>query len=534
MIGRQTHNTGFYAVPAPAAVQIDGYFPEWDMSGQISCFADADIQDIFSVKTAAMWDETYLYLAFIWRDPYPMYSRVNPLQDKTRGWTSDSVQLRVLADEQPAWITLWPYEGNKGAVDVVYLEDRFHMDGDTENSTVYYTGVAGQAELGGGIAMAYRLAEDGRGFTQEVRLPWSLLYKKNHIAAAGEKIRLGMEFQYGNPGGSGWPLHTYSDNLQPGKTTRSFFWTAVDSWGDLTLLDHSVENPRQYREESDAPQGTIPLRCRIPSDARTFTLTVNTQEGERIRNVAGGFPVDQYTVEKENGEVVVEVLWDGLDEMGNPVEPGTYILSGITAGGVEGYYETSFYNPGNPAWQISSTTGAWGADHTIPHRLTAAGDGMVVCSQFAEGGYGTFVLETAGENSFLKRWSEIRGTNAAAADEKYVFIVPNDWSASGIYLLRMHLSDGSFAPFVQNGEELPMPYPLTDLFGCTMETLPTVVSMTCAGGILLIRCSDNTIRAIDPEKGVQNTVYPIHPESGIAFRFSMEQEGIPKEPETFP
>ena len=52
------------------------------------------------------------------------------------------------------------------------------------------------------------------------------------------------------------------------------------------------------------------------------------------------------------------------------------------------------------------------------HRLAAAGDGMVVCSQFAEGGYGTFLLNTDGEQVFRKRWSEKRGTNAAAAEMK--------------------------------------------------------------------------------------------------------------------
>ena len=148
------------------------------------------------------------------------------------------MQLRVLTGEQPSWITLWAYEGDKPAADVVYLQDRDHMDGDTENSTVYYTGIAGETEL-------------------------------------------------------------------------------------------------------------------------------------------------------------------------------------------DGYYESSFYNPGTPAWQTADTTSAWGADHMIVHRLAAAENGMVVCSQFAEGGYGTFLLETNGDHAYHKRWSEKRGTNAAAADSRYVYIIPH-------------------------------------------------------------------------------------------------------------
>ncbi len=526
MIGRQTHNVGFFAVPAPDTVTIDGSFDEWDFSGQILCCADSGIRDIFSVKAAAMWDSEYLYLAFVWRDPYPLVNRFHPMQDKTRGWMADSVQLRVFADGQPSWITFWPFEGDKAAVDIVYLQDRNHMDGDTENSIVYYKGVPGEAELGGGVASAYRMAEDGKGFTHEVRLPWSLLYKKPHNAVSGEGIRLGMEFQYGTPGGNQFPMHQYSDNMQPGKTSRVFYWTNVDAWGDLTLLDTSVAEPRRYIEESEAPRGSIPLRCRIPADAKTFTLTINTPDGRRIRNAAGGFPVETYRIGEENGEPVVEVLWDGLDENGELVPPGTYLLSGITAGGIDGYYESSFYNPGTPAWETGSSASAWGADHMVPHRLAAAGDRMVVCCQFAEGGYGTFLLETDGDKIFRKRWSEKRGSNAVAADDRYVYIIPNDWSASGVQLFRMNISDGSCAPFLRDGAECPMPYPLTDLFGISSDELPDVLAMTAAGGLLLMRCSDHTLRVIDPEHGIPHRVYPLAADSsGASNRFTMEHGG---------
>ncbi|MBQ2727059.1 MAG: hypothetical protein IJF78_15250, partial [Clostridia bacterium] len=50
MIGRQTHNVGFSAVPAPVTVTVDGCFDDWDLSGQILCCADSGIRDIFSVK----------------------------------------------------------------------------------------------------------------------------------------------------------------------------------------------------------------------------------------------------------------------------------------------------------------------------------------------------------------------------------------------------------------------------------------------------------------------------------------------------
>lgn len=512
MIGKQTNNEGFFAVPAKGEVRVDARLDDWDLSGLIESYADSSIKDIFSVKTAAMWDEDNLYLAFIWRDPYPMCSRFNPMQDKDRGWMSDSVQLRILAGNQPSWITLWCYDGDKSVVDVVYLDSEntqarlVKREGD-DASRLFYTGVPGEMELGDGVAMAYRIAEDGKGFIQEVRLPWKVLFDEEYSMKAGEVIRLGMDFHYGPAGGNDRPIHSYCDNVRPGGGMRSFFWTRVENWGDLVLLADSVAEPRIYREEPEAPAGTIALRVKVPADAKTFTVTVNTKDGERIRNVAGGYPVAEYQVGEEDGQAIVEVLWDGLDEAGKLVKPGEYVLAGITANGIDGYYESSFYNPGTPPWKTSDSRGSWGADHTIAHLLARAGDGIVVCSRFAEGGFGTFLLETAGERAYTKRWSEIRGTDALAANDKYVFLIPNDWSASGVELLRMDVTDGHFVPFVREGKELPMPYPLKELF--EMEKAPTVTALAACGNVLLARCSDHTIRAIDPENGGCTRVYSL-------------------------
>ena len=515
MIGRQTNNTGFAAVPASRPVRVDGSLDEWDLSGQIESYADTSIKDTFSVKTAAMWDSEFLYLAFTWRDPYPMVNRFNPLQDKERGWMADSVQLRILADNRPAWITMWCYDKDKSVADAVYFTGSdFIRDRNQKDSRLFYTGIPGETELGGGIALAYRMSEDKKGFVQEVRLPWKAIFQKEHTAKAGEKIRLGLDFSFGQPDGSGRPLHSYCDNMQPGKSQRTFFWTATDSWGDLTLLDTSVAVPRSYHEGSDRPAGTIPLRCLVPADAKTFTVTVNTQDGKRIRNVAGGYPVAEYKTGEANGRAVVEVLWDGLDEAGRLVKPGEYVVSGITANGIDGYYESSFYNPGTPPWRTAGSKGGWGADHSIPHLLAAAGDGMVVCSRFAEGGYGTFLLETEGENAFTKRWSEIRGTDALAANKNYVFLIPNDWTEAGIQLLRLDVKDGSFVPFTRNGTELPMPYYLKDLFRLETDEIPTVTALAATDDLLLARCDDHRLRAIDPERGVLLREYFLDPDNG--------------------
>ncbi len=499
MIGRQTQNEGFYAVPAKGAVKIDGKLDDWDLSGQIWSYADTSVRETFSVKTAAMWDADNLYLSFVWRDPMPLNSNVDPKFDPERGWMADAVQLRVLAAKQPSWFTVWGFDkGSKPAVHVYYWAGENEQKGGT--TVLRYTGKDGRNELGDGVESAYAMADDGKGFIHEMKLPWKVVYNRDWKGEAGQTVRMGMEFLWGNETGKGHPMHRYADNMQPGVTSREFYWTAKNAWGDLTTVAESVKEPRKYVEGSLKPQGTIPVRAQVPADAATFTLVIDDLEGNRVRNLAGGYGVADFTVAKDGKTATVEVMWDGLDEAGKLVQPGSYKVRGLTQGGLNGYYEMSFYNPGTPPWQTNDKRGAWGADHTSPRLVARSGDNVVVTCDFAEGGYGTFAVKPDG----AKAWSEIRGANVLAATDAYVYTVPNDWGASGVQLLRMSAKDGSFAPFVRDGKELPMPLHFRDLLGLAApaegaapEVPPKSRALAVADGVLVLATEDNRLWLFD-------------------------------------
>ena len=312
-----------------------------------------------------------------------------------------------------------------------------------------------------GMESAYALLPDGKGFVHELKLPWKVVYAQEWTGAAGQTMRLGLEFLWGGSTGRDWPLHRYADNMQPGVTGREFYWTAKNAWGDLTTVAESIKEPRKYVEGSLKPRGTIPVRVTVPAAARTFTVALDDLDGKRVRNLAGGYAVTDFTVARTGDTATVEVMWDGLDEAGKLVSPGTYAVRGLTQGGIDGYYEMSFYNPGTPPWQTSDKRGAWGADHAVPRLLARSGSNVIIACDFAEGGYGTFAVKPDG----TKAWSEIRGANMLAADEKYVYTVPNDWGVSGGQLLRLNAQDGKFVPFVRDGKELPMPLPFNELLG---------------------------------------------------------------------
>jgi hypothetical protein len=499
MLGRQTQNEGFSAVPAKSPVKVDGKLDEWDLSGQIWSYADSSVRDSFSVKTAAMWDVDNLYLSFVWRDPMPLNSTVDPKFDPDRGWVADAVQLRVLAGKQPSWFTCWGFDkGTKPAVHTYSWPEENKQPGG--KTVLRSTDKAGQTSLGDGVESAYALLPDGKGFVHELKLPWKVVYNQDWRGAADQTIRVGMEFLWGNETGRGFPMHRYADNMQPGFTSREFYWTAKNAWGDLTTVAESIKEPRQYVEGSLKPQGTIAVRAQVPADAATFSVVIDDVQGNRVRNLAGGYGVADFTVAKEGKTATVEVMWDGLDEAGKLVPPGNYQVRGLTQGGINGYYEMSFYNPGTPPWQTGDKRGAWGADHTSPRLVARSGENVIVTCDFAEGGYGTFAVKPDG----TKAWSEIRGANVLAATDASVFTVPNDWGASGVQLLRMNAKDGSFSPFTRDGKELPMPLHFRDLLGLAAPTggaespqPPKARALAVGDGVLILATDDDRLWLFD-------------------------------------
>ena len=503
MYGNQTQNEGFSVLPRRQSVVIDGDFADWDLSGQIWSFADWDSRDTFSVKSAAMWDRDALYLAFDWRDPLPLNSKVNPLENRDKGWQTDAIQLRSLTPEGlGVWITMWGYEGDKPAFDVEYWD--FAEKRDTKSlRRLHYTGKPGEWELGGGVAIAYKPAADGRGFTQECRIPWSVFQPETARPAvtAGDVMKLGLEFYWAAPAGGGWPLHSYKDNLQPGVLTREFFWTAKNAWGNATLLDKGSVEKRTYQRKVIKPEGTIPVRAEIPAGSEFFSVALNDADGRRVKSVAGGYRTEDFAVGKTDGRTIVEVMWDGTDESGKLVGEGEYTVVALGSGPVDGWWETSFYNPGHPVWETGDGLGAWGADHAPVSRVAAAGTNVVLCSAFAEGGYATFAVNPDGR----KIWSEKRGTYVLAANSKYVFIAPNDWGKPTDQFARLDAVTGAYLPFAAGGE---MPMRFGEFLGLPADGKPPrILALAATETVLAAALADGTVRLFDPATGAAGKVF---------------------------
>jgi hypothetical protein len=354
MVGRQSNNMGIPVVPKPGPVKIDGDLADWDWSGRIHSFADWDIRETHSVETAAMYDAENLYLAFKWRDPSPMLSAVNPEFNPNDGWKADAVQMRMHTDRN-LWITMWYYTAGKMPVMHFSYWQSDDQSKAGQDITVLHGG-PGETELGQGAAMAYRVGEDKKSFTQEVRIPWKLLYRTPPKVEPGQLFKLGLEFLWGDDVDGSKPTHRYADNLQPGATSREFFWTATRAWGDAKLVPQGHVPERQYAVAKASLPGTIPLKLSVPEKATHVTVVIENEQGGRVRNLLGDADPAEYGSAIKAGQRQLDVLWDGLDDTGKLVPVGTYAVRGLTRGAFDAVFDATFYNPGTPPWYTAEGT----------------------------------------------------------------------------------------------------------------------------------------------------------------------------------
>ena len=491
MLGNQSQNTGLPAIPAKQPPKIDGNLDDWDLSGRMWSFNDINLRDQYSVETAAMWDNDALYLALKWHDPTPLYNMVNPKTDPNDGWKSDSVQMRIQSDHI-LWVTAWHYTAENTSNILIDRLKNPNNEREGKDTNTYF-GKPGNPDLGDGIQMAF--AKTGNdSYTQEIRIPWQVIYKQKPALKAGDKIRIGFEYFWGDSSGKNWPTCRYADNMQPGMTSREFFWRAKQAWGDVTLMDKGNLPLRQYKVAALSLDGPIKCKLEIPKQAKRFTAVIDDANGRRVRNlVADCQPADYATADTATG-VTVTVPWDGKNDAGEFVAPGSYRVRGLWHEGLDAFYDFTFYNPGTPSWPTADGHGSWGSNHCKPEFVAAAGDWMIVGWQQSEGGSALIGINPEG----LKNWGELRGANPLAADKDSVYScikAAGTEELNGAKLFRLDAKTGAYKPFQIDGKDRTFPLPLNEIFG--ERVAPSVTAMAAHDGKLAMGFEDGYLTILD-------------------------------------
>ncbi|PTY00980.1 hypothetical protein DB346_15355 [Verrucomicrobia bacterium LW23] len=513
MIENQTRNRGLLALPAPGKVVVDGDLSDWDLTGRMSSFADFNLRNTYSVDTAMMWDQDRLYVAFLWTDRTPLVNMVDPVADTGKGWQGDSVQMRMLTDKV-MWITGWFYtKEQRPAIVIDTWKDAKNYRAGLDHQLL--VGEAGSTEVGNGIRMAFKKTDVG--YTQEISLPWEVLYKAKPQVGPGLTLRTGFEYFWAGPSGKDWPEHRYADNLQPGQNKIQFFWTGTDLWGDVTLAPAGRVAMRQYRAQGDSLNGPVQLSINVPAAAKRFTVVIDDEHGRRVRNLAADLAPEDYAVANTDGRHVIHLRWDGRDDRGQPVAKGRYRVRGLYHEGLVPVFDSVFYNPGTPPWKTAGGSGAWGADHTPPYLVSRAGDRMILGWQTAEGGDGIIGLSPDGR----KAWGDKRGSVALASDDEYAYSIMNAHRLSN-RLVRYAVKDGDYRPFVKDGKELPFEVRLDSIIpGISAEAVDKQVrppegflvqSLSCDANHLYLSLTDQRLAIV---RKSDLTFIAAHPIDGL-------------------
>jgi hypothetical protein len=451
-LAQQTDNHVLHAVPVPGKVVIDGKLADWDLSGQIDVYANFRTRNAYSAQVAAMYDRDNLYLAIAWRDPTPMFNMVDSTFDIGSGWRSDCVQLRVNTDMVMHLDCWYSTAAQHAVINIAY--GRF-TGGQAADDVDKFNALTDA--LKSGAQEAFLKGEDGKSYTQEMALPWKLItgqaavvkatgqpYKAPKTYGPGDSFRMGMEFLWGGPDGKTWPIHRYADLLAEGKSSREFFWTAVDSWGTVKLeptghLNLPKVEPAGSTAYLQKTVGPVALRYRMPFDGFA-TIVIEDAQGRRVKNLIGMAP-------RSKGDQVD--YWDGTDEEGKLAPAGKYRWRGLIHQGIDPTYEATYGTPGHPPWDNADGTGAWMSDHAAPIAAASAGNLVVLAAPISEAGWALIGTDLNGKRLWGQR--RFQGIRDVAMDEQYVYIALNAggaWTPAPVASVgRVEAKAGKYAPF---------------------------------------------------------------------------------------
>ena len=494
----QTDNHGIHAVPVPGKIVIDGDLSDWDLSGQVLMCYDVDsLRDTYSAQVAMMYDADNFYVGIHWKAPRPMSNHHDPHYQAGKGWAADSVQLRVMTDEI-SHVTAWYYVDAKQPT--IHIEHGKSLTEPMGGGTVVLYQTEGWA-LSQGAEMAFRMDADGHGYVQEMKLPWKLITLQK-IPGAGDTMHCGVELLWGS---ADWPEMRYADNLAPGASSREFFWTSYNNWGPVFLEPKGhlhLPTPAWMTKtpQSRVEQAPIPIAYSLPVDSLA-TLAIDDDYGNRVRNLVAAAP-------RKKGHRVE--YWDGLDDAGIPVPPGTYHFKVLYHDPIHVNWALSYANPGSPTWSTPDGRGAFYGDHSAPHAVATAGRYAAMACPIGEAGQPLIGCDLSGQRLWGQANREFArfGIMSLATDGKTLWI-GSDGNPPIVY--RVDIATGRYSPWNKTAVDPSSgPYRVLDLpVGSPASTdEPTKQASTASPpapsgpGLSAIAYRDGVLAVCLPKEGV--------------------------------
>ncbi len=457
----ETENLGISVLPAPGKVVVDGKLDEWELSGGVFVCGDVEnMRDRFAVWLHAMYDADNLYLLARWTDETPLN---NPGQIAgSYGFQGDCLQVRIVTalgkpQEFGNHFTCWQ---DRNREDVIFVE----VGKDFKGGTIKDAKTRGAKQ-------AFAKYPDGKGYIQEISLPWKLLAKDGRSPGPGETMRLTVEpnFTIGQSG-----RLSLKDIFQPGVTPdRVFTFMSSNCWGPATLERRGKIQPRAIRL-ADAREIKVHMSGGLP--VADWSALVKAEEAAGFKPIKFTMPEDGYvSLQVLNGDRQVvcqllnqawetkgqhEVLWDGLTTKnyhtpGQAVPPGNYTWRAIWHKEIGLRLCGWACNGGSAPWD-SSPTSNWGGDHGVPCAAAAAGDRVFLGWNGAEAGSALLACNLAGNVLWKNSRQGMAGAELLAVDGDLLYAV-NWGQENSNYIYRLNAASGAYASYPDNSPDIFLP-----------------------------------------------------------------------------
>lgn len=458
-----TENNTLRVLPVPAHVVIDGKDNDWDLSAGIFCCDNVEQQrDNYAVWLHAMYDPDNLYILARFTDLTPLNNPGQTIADY--GFAGDCLQFRVIAApgdpvlERTSHWTCWRGSDGADVMTAQYGKD-FKEPGIKDTKTQ-------------GAQQAFTINADGRGYIQELAVPWKLLTRDGRPPAPGSSFTLTFEpnFTIGAKG-----RLTIKDLFRANhRPDRVFTFSNWQSWGEATLAIAAGPVAPQRVRLADARE--FPVTMKDGQPVVDWTGLVQSSEPSGFKTIAFTLPDDGYVslnIKAADGTVVRQLLnaapyakgphevkWDGLTtpnahQAGDPVPPGEYTWSALFHKDIGLRLRGWASNSGSAPWDNGPTTN-WGGDEGDPSGAAADESHVYLGWSGAEAGSAVLACDLAGNVVWKNKHGGICGMKALAASGGVVYILGGGAgeAALGGNLYKLKAGNGDYLTWADSSVDL--------------------------------------------------------------------------------
>lgn len=441
-------NNKIIVVPAPGPVVIDGDDKDWDLSAGMWSYNDPTLVSKYSTWTHLMWDEKGVYLLVRYSDPTPMKNATRG-KDFQNSWRADAMQARLVfdadtTDEHQMHVNMF-YSSTESLPYMIVNHGGFKKappydgTGPFRQDQLDKYGVTMDA-FGG--KLAFKPWDDGKGYNMEVFWPWSYLRTSGEALKPGQAFIFGVEQMWGSANGDEL-AHRLVDNLKNDKVNRIFFFRARDGWGQAIISDKGNLTMTEDQKKLQATrlkqfvnydtEGPIPITYTLPAE-KDVTIAIDNDKGVRVRNLIGQYP-------RPKGAHTD--FWDGLDDAGNPVTPGTYTARIVDHDPIQVKFVNSVYNAATPPWPTPTGRKNWGSNHGYPTSAATRGDITLLGFNGTEGSSGIMRIDANGKIL----WTDGTESLDLTLNDKFAYILSRESWTKKTLIRRYNLETGAIVLF---------------------------------------------------------------------------------------